>query len=170
MIHAIYGNGKGKTSSAVGMAIRAAGHGYEVGFVQFMKDGRSSETQILKNIPNIDYFCPGSHEWALPGMGLAESQQKHALCCLKYVLENEKDMLVCDEILNVPLFGLNGDKPFTYNDIGDMLQEKPPYMELVMTGLYLPSELEDICDYSSCIQPKKHPFDKGVMARPGVEY
>ena len=171
-VHAIYGKGKGKTTAALGLTIRAAGYGLNVAFVQFMKSGNNNERKVLENMPQIDYYCPGNHEWAYLKNGLIASQRLHALSCLEYALTipDSTNMLVCDEILNVPLFGLNGNTPFTYQDIGDVIKIKRPDLELVITGLYCPPNLLELVDYASEIQEIKHPFQLGIKARPGIEY
>jgi cob(I)alamin adenosyltransferase len=171
-VHAIYGRGKGKTTAAIGLAVRAAGYGLNVSFVQFMKNSQSNETKALRYIPNIDYYCPGDYQWASLENGMLEPQKMHALACLEYVLEipDTTNLLVCDEILNVPLFGTNGNRPFSYEDIEGYIRSKRSDLELVLTGLSLSKNLTDLVDYASEIQEKKHPFQRGILARPGIEY
>jgi cob(I)alamin adenosyltransferase len=172
LVHAIYGRGKGKTTAALGMAVRSAGYGLNVSLVQFMKNGQSNEINALRYIPNLDYYCPGDHQWASIENGLLESQKNHALDCLEYVLDTPEttNLLVCDEILNVPLFGMNGNRPFSYEDIADCIKSKRSDLELVLTGLYLPENLKGLIDYASEIHERKHPFKRGISARPGIEY
>ncbi|MBN2422703.1 cob(I)yrinic acid a,c-diamide adenosyltransferase [Candidatus Woesearchaeota archaeon] len=173
MVHAIYGRGKDKTCAAIGIAIRAAGYGLKVAFVQFMKDGKSNERTILANIPQIDYFCPGEHEWADLNIGLVESQKRHALSCLEHILQlpYTTNLLVCDEILNVPLYGSRGNRPFTYSDIGEFITKcRKSNLELVLTGLCCPGNLLELVDYASEIREVKHPFQQGIQARAGIEY
>ena len=172
LVHAIYGRGKGKTTATVGLAVRAAGYGLQVSFVQFMKDGKSNEREILEYSPQIDYYCPGDHEWASLDKELMESQKMHALSCLDYVLQlpDTTNLLICDEILNVPLFGSYGNKSFTYDDIEEMIKNKRSDLELIITGLYCPDNLLELADYASEIQEVKHPFQQGITARPGIEY
>ena len=173
MVHAIYGRGKGKTTAAVGLAVRAAGYGLQVSFIQFMKDGTSNERKVLEYIPQIDYYCPGDHEWASLDNGLMKEHKIHALSCLDYILQlpPTTNLLICDEILNVPLFGSNGNSPFTYEDIGELIiKSKRSDLELVLTGLYCPSNLLGLVDYASEIQAVKHPFQRGITARQGIEY
>ena len=171
-VHAIYGRGKGKTTAAIGLTVRTAGYGLKTSFVQFMKNGESNERRILDQIPEIDYYCPGNHGWASIRQGLVESQKYHALLCLEYALNVPEDtnMLVCDEILNVPLFGAKGDTAFTYEDIGELIKSKRSDLELVITGLQCPNELIELVDYASQIKKVAHPFQKGLIARPGIEY
>jgi len=171
-VHALYGQGKGKTSAAIGLAIRAAGCGLKVSFVQFMKDGKSNERKILESIPEIDYFCPGNHQWASRGKEMLKSQREHALSCMKYIfnLPEDKDLLICDEILNVPLYLDGNNKPLSYINLADYVRNKRPNLELVITGLYLPKNMVDLIDYASEIKEVKHPFKLGIKARPGIEF
>ena len=117
-------------------------------------------------------FIENPERWASLENGLMESQKMHALFCLDYVLQlSEKtNLLICDEILNVPLFGSNGNMPFTYGDIGEVIKDKRSDLELVITGLYCPNNLLELVDYGSEIQEVRHPFRRGITARPGIEY
>ena len=84
LVHAVYGNGKGKTTSAMGLAIRAAGAGYQVDIVQFMKDGRSSEVSLLRKMPGINYYCPGPHDFQHLDNSPNVKSLEHARLNLKY--------------------------------------------------------------------------------------
>lgn len=170
--HLIYGGGKGKTTAALGLALRAIGNDLKVGFVQFMKDGKSGECEVLKSIPNVSYYCPGDHNWASLSKGLNSSQQYHALLCLDYAIKEMTfvDILVCDEILNVPLYDNKNNNTFSYDDINELIAIKPNNLELVLTGLYCPPILIESADYVSEICKIKHPFDSGIYARKGIEF
>lgn len=166
------GDGKGKTTAAIGQSIRAAGSGIPVLFVQFLKDGTSSEMNILKNLPNIQV------DYATENFGFYktmtdETKQKAQTAYTRLLLRNiqlvmqaEKRMLlVLDEIMAAYQFGFIEKEPFL-----EFLSKKPEQLEIVMTGRNPPKELLDIADYITVMQKEKHPFDKGIKAREGIEF
>lgn len=166
------GDGKGKTTAAIGQSIRAAGSGIPVLFVQFLKDGTSSEMNILKNLPNIQV------DYATENFGFYktmtdETKQKAQTAYTRLLLRNiqlvmqaEKRMLlVLDEIMAAYQFGFIEKELFL-----EFLSKKPEQLEIVMTGRNPPKELLDIADYITVMQKEKHPFDKGIKAREGIEF
>ncbi len=192
-IHVIYGPGKGKTGASIGYAIRAAGAGLKVVYVSFMKDGESSEVGVLREIPAIDYYCPGAHDFIQTGCTPTESQVEHAMRALGYARscsdgkgndwynlyynknENgrdgsyhnkETDVLICDEILTAAGYGVIGCE-----DVLGLIDGKRNNLELMMTGYYCPPEILCYADYASEIKNIKHPYeDCGLQARYGIEY
>ena len=192
-IHVIYGYGKGKTSTSVGYAIRAAGAGLKVVYVSFMKDGESSEVRVLRGVSGIDYYCPGAHDFIQVGCTPTESQVEHAMMALGYSRscsdgnENdwynlyyyknvnrrddpyhnkETDVLICDEILTAAGYGVIGCE-----DVVELIEGKRNDLELIMTGHYCPPEILCYADYASEIKNIKHPYeDYGLQARLGIEY
>ncbi len=171
LVHTIYGNGKGKTSAAVGIAVRAAGSGLRVVFVQFMKSNQSHEVRVLKNLANVTYYSPGAHGWVRPEKVPTSSHRNHAVAGLEYAVgcSDTADVMVCDEILNVPLFSPQ-DPPFTYGDIIDLIRGKREDLELVLTGFACPDSVNAQADYASVINEVKHPFREGIPARKGIEF
>ncbi|MCG8567401.1 MAG: cob(I)yrinic acid a,c-diamide adenosyltransferase [Desulfobacterales bacterium] len=181
LTHIISGNGKGKTSAAVGMAIRAAGSGLAVTFVQFMKADQSHEVNILKHLPRVTYYSPGRHGWVHPQKQSNARHRSHAIAGLEYVLSHcapspangspsrSVQLLVCDEILNVPLFS-PADPPFSFGDIVDLIRGKRDDLELVLTGYACPDAVTAEADYASVINEVKHPFREGIPARKGIEF
>ncbi|MFH1294364.1 MAG: cob(I)yrinic acid a,c-diamide adenosyltransferase [Candidatus Aenigmatarchaeota archaeon] len=166
-VHAIYGNGKGKTSAAIGMAIRAAGAGLSVGFIQFMKGGTSSEVSILRGIDKIDYFCPGDHEFILPDRKTLKAQRDHSRRALDYVrnLLTSEDMIVCDELLNAVIFDL-----VDADELRELIDDHERDAELVMTGLYIPVGIPlELFDYRTEMKRMSHPYPK-LKARYGIEF
>jgi|TARA_B100002003_G_C13993517_1_gene479932 cob(I)alamin adenosyltransferase len=168
LVHAVYGNGKGKTTSAMGLAIRAAGAGYQVDIVQFMKDGRSSEVSLLRKMPGINYYCPGPHDFQHLDNSPNVKSLEHARLNLKYAKScstNGTDLLICDEILNAFLFS-----ELSLDEIIDLVTGKRRDLELVLTGMYCPDEIKTLADYCSEIREINHPYRKGIEARIGIEY
>ncbi|MHB1485582.1 MAG: cob(I)yrinic acid a,c-diamide adenosyltransferase [Saccharofermentanales bacterium] len=173
MIHLYYGDGKGKTTAAIGLAIRAAGCGFDVVFLQFMKSWDSGELAVFKNIPNINLvrsrkFDGFSWDWT--------SQQKEQIKKwnedLFFDAINSKDlldgcprMIVFDELLNAI------DKDLIdSNAVMDFLKNKPEALEVVLTGRKISDELLEIADYASEIRNVKHPYERGIIGRKGIEY
>jgi len=167
LIHIYYGQGVGKTTRAVGLAIRAAGVGLQVNFIQFMKSGDSSEILVFANIPNIRYQCPGRHPFILP-RGPEPVHYQHAAEALRYAQEANDDgtqVLICDEILNTLVFQL-----LKQEQVEDLVQRCKGEIELVMTGANAPQSLLEQADYVTEYKQVKHPYYVGARARRGIEY
>jgi cob(I)alamin adenosyltransferase len=167
LIHIYYGQGAGKTTRAVGLAIRAAGSGMKVNFVQFMKSGNSGEIGILENIPNINYFCPGKHPFIL-SRGPEIVHYEHAERALAYSLEAVESgthLLICDEILDTILF-----KVLQKEQLLELIKGCKGKAELVMTGRDALPEFIRLADYATEFVQKKHPYYRGMKARKGIEY
>lgn len=170
MVHIYCGDGKGKTTAAMGMAVRAAGFGLDVLICQFMKDNRTSERKILEQIANISilngldeekFSFQMTNEEKLDRRRFYTEQFKKAaeLACTK-----EYDMLVLDEILYAVRAGFLDE-----DIIIAFLENRPDRLEVVMTGNGRFERLEQLADYISEIRKIKHPYDKGLKARKGIE-
>jgi len=167
LIHIYYGQGVGKTTRAVGLAIRAAGVGLQVNFIQFMKSGDSSEILVFASIPNIRYQCPGRHPFIL-SRGPEPVHYQHAAEALRYAQEAIDDgtqVLICDEILNTLVFQL-----LKQEQVEDLVQRCKGKIELVMTGASAPQPLLEQADYVTEYEQVKHPYYVGARARRGIEY
>lgn len=167
LIHLYFGQGVGKTTRAVGMAVRAAGEGLQVEFVQFMKSDRSGEVGIFEMIPNIHYRCPGQHPFIM-SHGPEPVHYEHAETALRYALEGVErgaHLLVCDEILDTLIFNLL--KKDQVLELADRCKNK---VELVMTGRDAPPELINSADYVTELIQIKHAYYSGARARKGIEY
>ncbi len=167
LIHLYYGQGVGKTTRAIGLAIRAAGEGLRVDFVQFLKSGTSAEVNIFKQIENIHYWCAGKHPFIMP-RGTQPVHHAHAEKGYQFALdaiENGSQLLICDEILDTLLFDLL--QPDQLLDLANRCRSR---VELVMTGRNSPPALIDAADYVTELIQIKHPYYKGARARKGIEY
>ncbi len=167
LIHVYYGQGVGKTTRAVGLAVRAAGTGTQVDFVQFMKSGNSGEAGILESIPNIHYWCPGKHPFIL-SRGPEIVHYEHAEKALAYSLEAVErgtNLLICDEILDTILFKL-----LQKEQLLNLIKGCKGKVELVMTGRDALPEFLRLADYATEFVQKKHPYYGGMKARKGIEY
>lgn len=167
LVHVCYGQGVGKTSRVVGLAVRAAGAGLSVAFVQFMKSGGSSEVKIFEQVENIRYFCPGPHPFIRPDgpTGLHYEHAAQALEQARAEAEADVDLLVCDEILNTLLFGLLKEE-----QVLDLIGLCRGRLELALTGADVPPAVIEAADYVTEFKMVKHPYNSGTPARRGVEY
>ncbi len=169
LIQVITGDGKGKTTSALGQAVRAVGHGYRVIMVQFMKGQINyGELETAKNLDDFDIIQFGRPDFvdkenpAEIDIRLAREGLEYALSLVK---ENKCDILILDEI-NVAIdWNL-----IQLDDVLALIDSKPDNMELVLTGRYAHPRLIELADQVSEIREVKHPYQKGIMARKGIEF
>lgn len=170
-IHIYTGDGKGKTTAAVGLAVRFAGNGGKVLFTQFLKDGSSGEICVLKENDHITVFSFAENLGF--SFQMNEKQKEYATeCYTKYLRQSiemaEKEqigLLVLDEALAAYNLG------FVDRDLLlSFLKNKREEMEVVLTGRDSAPELLELADYVSDIRKIKHPYDEGVLAREGIEY
>ncbi len=163
------GNGKGKTTAALGMALRFLGHGGKVCIIQFMKNSDSyGEIQTIRQLSNVEVFSMGRDEFVnreapeIKDVELAVEGLEKAREC---ILSEQYDLVILDE-LNVALdFHL-----VELEQVLELIDEKPEWVEIVLTGRYAANELLDRADTVSEIKEIKHHFQKGVDARSGVEF
>ena len=171
LIHIYCGDGKGKTSAATGLAVRAAGCGKQVLFARFLKNEESGELEILDRIPEIHVIhLERSYGFyrTLTEEEQAEVRQMYEALWQDIVRRAETDVydvLVMDEFMAAYNYGLIGhDAAFAF------LREKPERLEVVLTGRDPDEDLVELADYVSEIRKVKHPFDRGIRARRGIEY
>jgi cob(I)alamin adenosyltransferase len=168
LIQVYTGDGKGKTTAALGQALRAAGRGFRVLIVQFMKKWDYGELHSLKLIPAIVIEPFGTKEFVLKGRAKKidfEEAEKAFLTGIKGVNSGEFDMVIFDE-LNVAL-------DFTLLNLEDVIKkikEKPKDVEIIITGRNASMEIMAIADLITEMKEIKHPLHKGVKARIGIEY
>lgn len=169
LIHMYYGDGKGKTTCSIGLAIRAAGSGMKVLFVQFMKGRDTSELRILENLENVQIFRNHKDLGFLNTMTLEQQEsmkQMHqtTLEQVASIIERgDCDLLVLDELLSAYEYHLI-DRDF----ILKILDERKA--EIVVTGVNRIEEILDKADYVTNFKMEKHPYTKGIMARCGIEF
>jgi cob(I)alamin adenosyltransferase len=170
LIHVYYGDGKGKTTASLGLSIRAAGAGMKVVVVQFLKSRKTSELNILKTIPNITVLR-GREGTPFSFVMTEEEREK----CRLVHLENLQagiilaesgncDLLILDEAIGAYNEGLI-DRQLLQN----FVRHKPEQLELVLTGRNPDQWMIECADYVTEIKKVKHPFDKGIQARMGIE-
>ncbi|HJA49935.1 MAG TPA: cob(I)yrinic acid a,c-diamide adenosyltransferase [Candidatus Fusicatenibacter intestinipullorum] len=170
LIHIYCGDGKGKTTAAVGLAVRCAGRGNKVLLVQFLKSRDSGELYSLAKLPDIEVMRGKESKKFTFQMN---EEEKHALLIehnkmFELVLAKIKNggysLLILDEVI-----GALNAKVFEMPKLIEFLRHKPENLEVVLTGRNPAPELVEIADYVSEMRKVKHPMDKGIMAREGIE-
>lgn len=167
-VHIYTGNGKGKTTAALGLALRAVGAGMKVYIAQFIKGRHYSELnsldkfagQIVVKQYGRDCFIkkePEEADKVAARNGFDEVK--------KIIMEGIYDMVVLDEI-NIALYY----KLIDVSEVAGMIRKRPGHVELVLTGRYAPQSLIDIADLVTGMDEIKHYYNNGVEARPGIEY
>lgn len=170
LIHMYCGDGKGKTTAAIGLAVRAAGSGMKVLIVRFLKNNNSSELEILNTLENID-ILPIEKEFGFY-KNMTEEMKSAAHEMYTNLLNSAIDkvslgdyqMLVLDEIAAAYHYDFIDVKSFL-----NFLETKPTELEIVMTGRDPSIKLVELADYVSNIENIRHPYDKGISARTGIE-
>jgi len=162
------GNGKGKTTAAFGLAFRAAGRGMNVLIVQFLKPSDGYGEQLAcERFPNITIESLGLDHFVsdMPRLEDVEAARK-ALARAEMLIESgDYDIAVLDEAVNAVRLGLLTDA-----EIIEMLENRPPRVEVILTGRGITPALEEYADLVTEMKMVKHPFDKGVGARAGIEF
>ncbi|MEG1953559.1 MAG: cob(I)yrinic acid a,c-diamide adenosyltransferase [Hydrogenoanaerobacterium sp.] len=170
LIHIYCGDGKGKTTAAIGLAVRAAGAGFKVVLVQFLKGQQSSELLSLALLPNITLLrekLSPKFSFQMDDTEKAETIAVHGhylKTAAELCKEKNCDVLVLDEVLGALDCGLLDTEL-----LRRFIDQKPDELELVLTGRNPPQWLCEKADYISEIHKVKHPFDAGIQARIGIE-
>ncbi len=170
LVHIYTGNGKGKTTSAIGLAIRALGSGKRVLVAQFLKGCESGEVEVLKKLGiTVLRMCEvKKFTWQMTKEECLEVQEACAKLLNEVVFEAKSgrwDLIVVDEAM-----GALANKGISLATLCHLVDDKPEELEIVFTGRNAPRELIDRADYVSEINALKHPLDKGVKAREGIEF
>lgn len=169
LIHIYCGDGKGKTTAALGLALRAAGSGKRVLLLQFFKDGKSSEFSALSHVPGIE-TVPQTRTFGF-SWTLSEAEKAEARTYYSALLEDafarsaDDGLLVLDEAMSACTTGMIDE-----GRLLRLLAEKPEELEVVLTGRNPPEALLDAADYVTEMKKIKHPYERGVAARKGIEY
>ncbi len=166
-IHLYTGNGKGKTTAAFGLALRAVGAGKRIFIAQFVKGIHYAELDAIKRFPEIelkqyglDCFIvnePTQEDIDAARIGLKEVS--------RIIADNSVNMLILDEICIALHYHL-----FEVAEVLELLQHKPEEMEIALTGRYAPPELYEIADLVTEMTEIKHYYNQGVEARKGIEF
>ncbi len=168
MLHVYTGSGKGKTTAAMGLAARAAGHGLRVFVICFLKEAvEGGEREALRKAGDVQFECfgrtgavnpkhPDPEDVASAGRAMARAAEVLA--------GGTWDVVILDEINVAYQLGL-----IPLGDLLKLIESRPPAVELVCTGRGAPIELMGVADYVTRMDALKHPFDRGVEARRGIE-
>lgn len=163
------GNGKGKTTAALGLALRAAGHGLKTYFCQFLKGqdyGEISAVQKLSPLITIEQFGRKGfiHVTDNPDQEDIRRAQKGLRKCRQMMKSREYRIIVLDEVNVAVHFNL-----FSEKEIHDFLDEKPEDIEVILTGRYAPESFLKRADLVTDMKEVKHYYQKGIKARKGIE-
>ena len=175
LIHIYCGDGKGKTTAAVGLAVRAAGRGKRVLISRFLKTEDSGEVAVLRSIPGITVLpCDRNFGFS---WNMTQVQRKAAALYYDHCLLNAwnmalgadggepYDMLVLDEAIGACNLGFVDEAGLV-----KALKEKPAALEVILTGRCPSEALRDQADYITEMVMRRHPYERGVGAREGIEY
>jgi cob(I)alamin adenosyltransferase len=172
LIQIYSGNGKGKTTAAIGLGIRAAGQGLRVHMIQFLKGGDNfpqyGEITSIERIPQFTVEQFGFPHFVKSKKISDEDQRiidKGIMRARQVLVAGEHDLVILDEINVVLKLGL-----VKLSIVLELLQQRKEGVEVVLTGRDAPQELIEIADLVSNITEVKHPFTQGVTARKGIEF
>lgn len=167
MIQVYTGNGKGKTTAALGLAVRAAGANLKVYIIQFVKGRRYSELASLKKIKNIKVeqcgrSCfikkkPTAEDIKLAKKGLKKARNAIMKSCYNIVILDEINIALKLKLINL-------------NELLRLIENTPKKIELILTGRYAHTKILKLADLVSQINDKKHYFKKGIRGRKGIEF
>lgn len=171
MLQIYTGKGKGKTTAALGLVIRAFGQGLKAGIVYFDKGGDDyGERKVLKQL-GIDFFATGLNRRTPDGgfrFTITEEDKQEAargLQLVKDLFQQDYDLLVLDEVNSTVALDM-----LKTEQVVDLISQKPDKLELVLTGRNVPAEITELADLISEMTPIKHYMTKGISARRGIEF
>ena len=171
LIHIYCGDGKGKTTAAMGLAIRAAGREKKVFITQFLKSGKSGELVSLEKLKEYITFLPGrpvnKFVWNMNDEEKAEAKKEHTLRFREIIDEIKReqyDLLILDELIGTINNGF-----VDLNEVIEFLKSKPKTLEVVMTGRNPDEKLIEVSNYVTEMKCIKHPFEEGIPSRIGIE-
>jgi cob(I)alamin adenosyltransferase len=163
------GNGKGKTTAAIGQAVRAAGAGFRTYIIQFMKEYPYSEINTLKRLEDlITIEQKGNDDFVykkeLPSENEKEKVRAALIRTEELMLGGSYDLIILDEVLVSIYFKL-----FSTEEIISFIKKKPENVELILTGRYCPQEIIEHSDLVTEMKEVKHYYTKGILSRKGIE-
>ncbi|KPV65125.1 MAG: cob(I)alamin adenolsyltransferase/cobinamide ATP-dependent adenolsyltransferase [Candidatus Bathyarchaeota archaeon BA1] len=169
LVQVYTGDGKGKSSAAFGLALRAIGRGLKVYVIQFIKGGFDyGELHVVERIPNLKLRAFGRGRFVTESPPTEEDVKlaRDALNLAKEVVNGgEYDIVILDEVnvaLSLQLIGVN--------EVIHLIENRPKHVELILTGRYAPPEIIEIADLVTEMREVKHPYTRGMQPRKGIEY
>jgi cob(I)alamin adenosyltransferase len=163
------GNGKGKTTAAIGQAVRAAGAGLKSYIIQFMKEYPYSELVSLKKLSEwITIEQKGNDDFVykkeLPSEEEKLKARESLLKAQNLMMSGAYDLIILDEVLVTTYFKL-----LTTDEIAAVIKKKPDDVELILTGRYCPDEIIELADLVTEMKEVKHYYTRGILSRKGIE-
>jgi len=166
LVHVYTGDGKGKTTAALGLCVRSVGHGNRCLIVQFMKTGGTYGENFLK-LPGLD-VVPSGHDCLVYRDKIGQEDMDKAAEGLELarsaMTSGEYDIVVLDEVSIAIKYGL-----LKVDEVVEAVRSRSPEVEVVLTGRYAPQELLDMADYVTEMKAVRHPYTKGVTSRKGID-
>lgn len=164
------GNAKGKSTASFGLALRAAGHGYQVRIVQFMKTGNYGEnksfSKLAPDVQIVSYGQKGFIKVGEPSQKDIDLAREALAKAEEWMLAEDTDIMILDEVNNALFFQL-----LTVDEVLAFMDKKPANVELVMTGRNAPEAIQERADYVTEMREVKHPFTtSGQDSRKGIEF
>jgi len=175
LVQVFWGNGRGKTSAALGTAVRALGHGLSVHLIRFFKGGSGAhadadecgELVALCKCDNFSYEQFGVSSWIVgtPTPAQREAGRKALAASAMTIASGEYDLVILDEIL----YAVSLDV-IEASDLLKLLEQRAPRTEVILTGSHLRlPEIEAVADQVTEVKKIKHPYDRGILARKGID-
>ena len=165
------GNGKGKTTAALGTALRTIGYGHRVAMIQFIKGTwHYGEMDALARLPEIELHRTGTGFYKIMGDKLPEEAHRQAaheglLLAREKLLSGSYRLVILDEINNAVHTGL-----LAVAEVIDLLADKPDHVDLILTGRDAAPEILERADLVTEMRDIKHPFQQGILAKKGIDY
>ena len=167
LVHVYTGNGKGKTTAALGLVLRASGAGLKICVHQFIKGTDCGELKSLKRLSSVTVRRCGRRSFIKgkpDGDDIICAKKGFERACLD-IFSGDYDLIVLDEINMAMHFGLV--KP---EDLIEIIENKPDALELILTGRRCPSAIMKVADLITEMREVRHPYNKGLKARKGIEF
>jgi len=167
-VHFYYGNGKGKTTAAVGLMVRAVGQGMKVLFLQYFKKRMTGELIALQYLPGITCYQFGTGHFILEGKPSEEDYKEFSIgweMAKKALFSSEYDLIVMDEFVYAFSFHL-----LAWDDFLSVMNARCEKTEVVLTGRKAIPQLIEYADLVTNMSLVKHPYQQGIPARKGIEY
>ena len=169
LVEIFTGNGRGKTSAALGIALRALGHNLRVHIIFFMKGHYPySEQKTLAQLPNISFSMFGQEHFVDPANVKPEEKEQARVALDKareVIYSGNYDVVILDEI-NVA----SAWKLLEVSEVLELIQNKPEDIELILTGRYADDRLINSADLVTEMVKIRHPYDRGIKARGGIDF
>ena len=165
-VHLYWGDGKGKTSAAMGLALRALGRGRRVGILLFLKNENSGEVPMLRKCgAQVWEGKPGEEFASFLSMEEQQKLRERQTLLLRMAAESDLDVLILDEACAACKMDLVDAEV-----LEKVVKERPSGREIVLTGREPAAWMLEAADYSTQMKGLKHPWDEGIFAREGIEY